>query len=79
MVEVKTFNELREKLEREVEKTDKSSFVVEIFLNKPEFIYQRGGGDKLFQVQYTMNATGDVVLGDSIEVERNTTFPKVGR
>ncbi len=77
MVEISTFNELHQKLDRAVEKSfGQGSYVIELFLNKQEFIYQNG--QKLFRVEYTMNSAGDVVLGESIEVERSTTFPKVG-
>lgn len=77
MVEANTFNELQHKIQRGLDSKFGSSktWINEVFLNKNEFVFDKE--ERLFHAKYTFGPKGDIVVGETVEVRRSVTFPKV--
>lgn len=76
MVDIKTFNELRDKLSQSVtKKYGEHAWVNEIFIHKREIIYEKD--NRLFSVKYQEDERAGIVFGTSSEVTKSVTYPPV--
>ena len=74
MVDVNTFNELRDGLAKLVQtKFGEDAWVSEIFLHQDQFIYEKN--QKLFRAKYSISDKGEVkFVGSPTEVLKEVSF-----